>query len=76
MMKLLDMADSYRTAADAVRHRIQIVEEMPAKTPAQIQRKKERLRLLEAMRRDARDVAAICERYYERGYRRNERYTI
>ena len=34
------------------------------------------LRLLEAMRRDVRDVAVICERYYDRSYRRNERYTL
>ena len=38
--------------------------------------KTERLRLLEAMRRDARDGAVVCERYYDRGYRCNERLVM
>ena len=27
-------------------------------------------------RREARDLAVLLEHYYERGYRRNDRYTI
>lgn len=76
MVTLTQLAAVYRAQADAIRHRIQEVEELPAKTPSAKLEKAERLRILEAMRRDVRDVAVICERYYERGYRRNERYTI
>jgi len=75
-MKLTELAESYRNAADLLRHRIQLVEELPAWTEAEAIAKAERLRLLEAMRRDARDVAVLCERYYDRTYRRNERYSI
>lgn len=75
-MTLEQLAVSYRHQADALRHRIQVVEELPARTGEERLLKAERLRILEAMRRDVRDVAVICERYYERGYRRNERYTI
>lgn len=75
-MTLAELAVSYRAAADALRHRIQLVEELPAPTEAQRVEKEDRLRILNAMRRDVRDVAVICERYYEPGYRRNERYTI
>ena len=68
-MKLKELAVSYRIQADALRHRIQLVEELPARTREEEMVKTERLRLLEAMRRDVRDMAVICERYYDRGAR-------
>ena len=36
----------------------------------------ERIHMLTAMWREARDLAVLTERYYERGYRRNARYTL
>ncbi len=75
-MTLLELSVSYRQQADVLRHRIQLVSELPARTAEERMMKTERLRLLEAMRRDVRDVAVICERYYDRSYRRNERYTL
>ena len=35
-----------------------------------------RIRLLRAMGREARELAVLCERYYERGYCRNGKYTL
>ena len=75
-MKLEELAVSYRNTADDLRHRIQCVSETPARNAEEALAKAERLRILESMRRDVRDVAVICEHYYERGYRRNVRYTI
>lgn len=75
-MTLAELAVSYRNQADILRHRIQLVEELPARTEEEVIGKTERLRLLEAMRRDVRDMAVICERYYDPTYRRNERYLI
>lgn len=75
-MTLTELAVSYRDAADALRHRIQLVAELPARTEAEAILKAERLRLLEAMRRDVRDMAVICERYYDKSYRCNGRYCI
>jgi len=75
-MTLVQLSVSYRQQADVLRHRIQLVEELPARTEAEQIVKQDRLRILEAMRRDVRDVAVICERYYEPGYRMNERYAI
>ncbi|WP_251445243.1 hypothetical protein [Vermiculatibacterium agrestimuris] len=75
-MTLMELSVSYRQQADVLRHRIQLVSELPARTAEERMMKTERLRLLEAMRRDVRDVAVICERYYDRSYRRNERYTL
>ena len=75
-MTLRQMSETYRIQADVLRHRIQVVAELPARTEGERRQKTDRLRTLETMRREARDVAVICERYYERGYRRNERYAI
>jgi len=73
---LKEIAVSYRATADDLRHRIQLVQELPARTEAEALLKQERLRLLEAMRRDVRDMAVICERYYEPGYRICDKYHI
>ena len=35
-----------------------------------------RIRMLSAMLREARELAVLTERYYDRGYRRNAKYTI
>lgn len=75
-MTLLELAVSYRAEADTLRHRIQLVSELPERTGKEAMAKAERLRLLEAMRRDVRDMAVICERYYDPTYRRNERYLV
>ena len=36
----------------------------------------ERIHMLSTMLREARELAVLCERYYDRGYRRNVKYTI
>lgn len=36
----------------------------------------DRIRMLSTMVREAQELAAYCEHYYERGYRRNAKYTI
>lgn len=76
MARLRELAPGYRAAAEALRLRIQLVEELPVRDEVQRMAKTERLRLLEAMRRDARDGAVVCERYYDRGYRCNERIVM
>ena len=75
-MTLKELAVTYRLEADRLRHRIQLVRELPARTEVERTAKIERLRLLEAMRRDVRDMAVICERYYDPDFHKNERYSI
>ena len=75
-MTLEAMAVSYRIQADRLRHRIQLVSELPVHNEAEAIAREERLRLLEAMRRDVRDMAVICERYYDRDYRISEKYAV
>ena len=36
----------------------------------------ERIKVLSTMLRESRELAVMCERYYERGYRRNAKYTL
>lgn len=36
----------------------------------------DRIKMLETMWREARDLAVLTERYYDRGYRHNAKYTI
>ena len=75
-MTLKEMAVTYRLEADRLRHRIQLVRELPTRTEVERTAKIVRLRLLEAMRRDVRDMAVICERYYDPDFHKNERYSI
>ena len=36
----------------------------------------ERIHMLSTMLREARELAVLTERYYDRGYRRNAKYTV
>ena len=64
-MTLKEMAVTYRLEADRLRHRIQLVRELPTRTEVERTAKIERLRLLEAIRR-----------YYDPDFHKNERYSI
>lgn len=75
-MTLAQLAISYRHEEDVLRRRIQEIRTLPTRSRQEELVKEDRLRVLESMRRDVRDVAVLCERYYDRGYRRNRRYSI
>ena len=75
-MTMTEMAVSYRREADALRHRMRMVREKPARTKAERMAKEERLKMLKAMRRDARDVAVFCERYYDKTYHGNRNFRV
>lgn len=77
-MKLEEIAVDYRRSAQLLEGRIrQLKGELPG-----VQDRLERIQLearielLTAMFRETRDVAVVCERYYERGYCRNAKYKI
>ena len=73
---LSQLAESYRAEMEVLGRRIRLVE-TSALEPGETQaRRKDRLRILNAMYRDVRAVAILCERYYDRSYARNERYDI
>lgn len=77
-MTLREISVSYRAQAQLLRSRIRELEAKHKQTTD----KDERLRLqcrigmLQSLWRETRDQAVLLERYYERGYRRNARYTL
>jgi hypothetical protein len=77
-MTLKELSVQYRLQADALRVRIQeltLLREQPDPDtdPCLLE---DRLRILSAMWREARDLSMLTEHYYERGYHRNARYTV
>ncbi len=77
-MKLKELAVSYRNSAHILAVRIaQLEREWEQTEDPQARRALElRMETLTAMYRETRDVAVVCERYYERGYCRNAKYKI
>ena len=77
-MTLKELSVQYRNQADILRVRISELATLrdrggPDADPCQLDA---RIRILTTMWREARDLAVLTDRYYERGYRRNARYTI
>lgn len=77
-MSLTDLSTEYRRQAGALRTRILELEQSRKRTnsPQQRDRLQQRIHSLSELWREARDLAVLTERYYERGYRRNARYTL
>ncbi len=77
-MTLRELSNEYRIHAELLRGRITQLREEREKTGDETERFRleGRIRTLEAMWREARDLAVLTERYYDRGYRRNAKYTI
>ena len=77
-MKLNELALSYRESAQWLAVRIrQLKGELDrAEDPLERNSLEGRIRILWTMYRETRDVAVVCERYYERGYCRNAKYKI
>ncbi len=77
-MTLQEMSATYRAQAQRLRERIRALE--AAGRQAQSRTERERLNgralALTPIWREARDLAVLLEHYYERGYRRNDRYTL
>ena len=77
-MTLKELAVSYRDNVRWLGFRIAQLKDLSEKTddPRERGQLEERIKMLTTMRREAQEIAVLCERYYERGYRRNAKYTI
>ena len=77
-MTLLELSREYRYSAELLKGRIrELRHRYSTLTDEDARRSTEaRLRVLTAMLREAGELAVLCERYYERGYRRNGKYTL
>ena len=73
-MTLLELSVEYRDHARALDFRIVQLRDAWEHTMDEGERcmLAERIRVLSTMR----ELAVLCERYYDRGYRRNVKYTI
>ena len=77
-MTLLELSVEYRAHARALDFRICQLQAVLERTENEDQRLmlNERIHMLSTMLREARELAVLTERYYDRGYRRNAKYTI
>lgn len=76
-MTLYELSVEYSAGAAALKARIRELKALEASAEGAEQLVlRDRIRLLSSMWRDMRDVAALTEHYYERGYCRNEKYIL
>ena len=77
-MTLREMSVEYRAHARALD--IRICQLQAAMDDVQDEDKRcileERIHMLSTMLREARELAVLTERYYDRGYHRNAKYTL
>ena len=77
-MTLSQIARDYREAAVPLRRRLRELRQQlkTAADPEEIFRLKRRIAELTPMLTECNALAALCEHYYERGYYREEKYTL
>ena len=77
-MTLAELSLEYRAHAHALDLRICQLNHLLEQTNNNDKRiqLQDRIRMLSTMLREANELAVLTERYYDRGYRRNAKYTI
>ena len=77
-MTLLELSAEYRAHAKALEARISLLQAQTEQIWDERERLilMERIKMLSTMLREARELAVLTERYYDRGSRRNAKYTI
>lgn len=78
IMTLQELSVEYRASAAALQDRIGQLEqrEQSEEGTGEQLLLADRIRILRGILRETRELAILCERYYERGYRRNAKYTL
>ena len=77
-MTLQELSVEYRRQAGVLKERMTLLRQQQGESDSPQERLAlaHRIHTLEEIWREARDLAVLTERYYERGYRRNGRYTL
>ena len=77
-MTLAEMSKDYEASAVLLRARLRLLRQLLAKEtdPEEIWHLKRRIAELTPMLTQMNDLAELTARYYERGYYRNEKYTL
>ena len=77
-MTLAQLSVEYRSHAAVLKKRIEELQQRMKNSRTKQERLEleRRIRLLTAMYRDAKELAALTEHYYDRGYHSNEIYKL
>ena len=77
-MTLLELSAEYRAHAAALKGRIEQLRPQLEQTRSTQERKEleRRIHMLSSMQREAMELAALTEHYYDRGYHSNARYKL
>ena len=77
-MTLAELSKSYEAAAQPLRKRLKELRQQleQAEDPEEIWHLKRRIQELTPMLTEMNELAELTARYYERGYYRNEKYTL
>ena len=77
-MTLAQLSVEYRSQAAILKTRIEELEARCRASRSKPERLslERRIRILSSMYRDTKELAALTEHYYDRGYHSNERYKI
>lgn len=77
-MTLEQISNEYRRAQEPIRERLRLLRklEKTERDPQKLFWIKRRKQMLSTMLQELRDLAELTERYYERGYYRNEKYRL
>ncbi len=77
-MTLAELSPAYRQAAQLLRDRIRLLRRQLAQEtdPEEIWRLKRRISVLTPMLTEMNELAELTAHYYDRGYYRNEKYTL
>ena len=77
-MTLLELSAEYQASADLLRNRLRAPRRQlrQAEDPAVCFALQRRISLLTELLRQTNELTELTKRYYERGYWRNEKYTL
>ena len=77
-MTLYELSFTYEQSAERLHQRIQTLEQAERRTTDSYELRciHQRLSALIPLLREAREMTALCRRYYERSYHKNEKYTL
>ena len=76
-MTLQEMSGAYRDQAQVLRERIGLLRAVRREESGEMRlRLDRRIAMLETICRETRELAAVLEHYYDRGYRHSGKYTL
>jgi chaperonin cofactor prefoldin len=75
-MTLRELSVEYRAQAQMLQARIRQLEAQIEQEEEEFGQLQARIRMLSTMQRQARELALLTERYYDKGFYRNGKYTI